>query len=62
MFKSLVAKPHGDGEGTSPMVAKNDDGLVGIEFLVSAGWDVSHRHQNGLRKGGGADFPRFPDV
>jgi hypothetical protein len=62
VLKALVAEPHGDGEGALSVVAEDYDGLVGIEFLVSAAGDLAHGHEEGIGETGGLELPRLPDV
>jgi hypothetical protein len=62
MFKSLIPQPHGHRERTSSMVAEHDDGLIGIEFLVSPRGDIAHGHEDGFRKVRGTKLPWFPNV
>ena len=62
MVEALLAEPHGDVEGASAVVAEDDDGLVGVEFLVCAGGHISHGHEDGSEDGGGLGFPRFADI
>jgi hypothetical protein len=44
------------------VVANDDDGGVGIEFVVGAGGDFSHGHEEGVGEAGGLNLPGFPDV
>jgi hypothetical protein len=62
VFKALVAQPHGDAEGTGAVVAHDDDGLIGIEFLVGSGGDLAHGHQEGILEVGRVEFPGFTDI
>jgi hypothetical protein len=39
------------------VVADDDDGGVGIELGVGAGWDVAHGHEEGVGEAGGVIFP-----
>jgi hypothetical protein len=41
------------------MVTENDDGLVGVEFLMGAGWNLAHWHENRIREVGGLVLPGF---
>jgi len=62
VFEALVAEPHGDVEGASPVMAEDDNGLVGVEFLMGARGYFAHRHQEGVRQAGGIELPWFADV
>lgn len=45
VLETLLPQPHSDVEGACAVVAKDDDGEVGIELLMGAGWDVAHGHE-----------------
>ncbi len=62
VVEALVAEPHGDGKGAGPVVAEDDDGLVGIELGVGAGGDFAHRHQESAGDAGCFGFPGLADV
>ena len=62
MLEALVAEPHGDVQGASAVVAEDDDGCVGVEFVVSPGGDFAHGHEEGVGKVGGLILPRLPDI
>jgi hypothetical protein len=62
LLEALLAEPNGDVEGACAVVAEHDDGLVWIEFLVGAGGDVAHGHQQGIFDVGGAELPWLADV
>lgn len=44
------------------MVAEDYDVGVGVEFLVGAGGDLSHGHQERVGQAGGLKLPEFADV
>jgi len=46
-MEALLTEPHGDVQGAGTVMAKHNDGLVGVELLVSAGGNVSHGHEDG---------------
>ena len=62
VVEALVAEPHGYAERTGSVVAEDDDGGVGIEFLVGAGGDFAHGHEKGIGEAGGLVLPGFADV
>ena len=62
VLETLLTEPHGDVERTGPVVAEDDDRLIGVEFLVGAGGDVPHRHGEGTGDGGGLELPGLADV
>ena len=45
LLKSLVAKPCGYIQRPLPMMAKNNDAFIRIEFLVGATGNITHGHQ-----------------
>ena len=62
VVEALLAQPHGDVEGASAVVAHDDDGLVGVEFVVGTGGDLAHGHEEGVGKVGGVELPFLADV
>jgi hypothetical protein len=62
VVEALVAKPHGNGEGASSVVAEDYDGSIGIEFGVGAAGDVAHGHEEGVGKAGELELEGFADV
>jgi len=42
MFETLVAEPDGDVHGSNAMMAKDEEALFGIKFLMSAGRHLAH--------------------
>lgn len=62
LLKTLFAEPHGHGERSGSMVAENDDRLVRIELLMSAGWNVSHGHQDRSGQVCSVKLPWLADV
>lgn len=43
-------------------MAEDDDGGVGIEFLMGAGGDFAHGHEERVGQAGGLELPGFADV
>jgi hypothetical protein len=62
VVEALIAEPHGDGERTLSVMAEDDDGSVGIEFLMGAGGDFAHRHEKRVGQAGGLELPGYADV
>jgi len=62
MVKTLISKPHCDGEGTGAVVADDDDFLVGVELLVGPGGYVAHGHKDGAGQAGESGFPWLANV
>lgn len=62
VLETLLAQPHGDVEGAGAVVADDDDGLVGIEFVVDARGDLAHGDEDGVGDTGGLVFPGFAYV
>ena len=62
VFKSLVPQPCGDVKGALTVMTENGDVLLGIKFLMSAGWDIAHRHRRAGFDVGRGVFPRLADV
>jgi len=60
--ESLLAEPEGDVEGACAVVAKDDDGGVGVEFSVSSGGHVAHGYEDGVGDAGGLVLPRLAYV
>lgn len=59
VLESLVAQPHGHGERSCAVVTEHDDGLVGVEFLMSARGYLPHGHQKRAGEAGSLVLPRF---
>ena len=57
VVEALVAQPHGYAERTGSVVAEDDDGGVGVEFVVGTGGDFAHGHQEGVGQMGGLELP-----
>lgn len=62
VFESLVTQPHGDAERALSVVAYDYDWLVGVEFLVGAGGDFAHRHEQRVGQVGCIEFPGLAHV
>jgi len=62
VLEALVAEPHGDVQGAGSVVAEDDDGLIGVKFLVSARRDLTHGHQERVGKAGGIELPWLANV
>ena len=61
VLEALLAEPHGDIERACAMVAENDGGLGGVEFL-EARWDIAHGNVSRAGDGGDLELPSFADV
>jgi hypothetical protein len=62
LLETLIAEPHSDAEGTSAVVAENDDWGVRIELGVGARGDFAHRHKERVGEAGGLVLPWLADV
>jgi hypothetical protein len=62
VVKTLITEPHGDGEGTDAVVAKDDDLLFGVQLLMRPGGYVAHGHKDGVGKAGEGGLPWFANV
>jgi hypothetical protein len=62
VVKTLITEPHGDGEGTDAVVAKDDDLLFGVQLLMSPGGYVAHGHKDGAGQAGESGFPWLANV
>jgi hypothetical protein len=60
--ETLVSEPGGYGEGTSAVVAEDEDGVFFVELLEGAGGDLVHRDEGGGFDAGGVVFPGLADV
>ena len=61
VFEALLAQPHGDIERAHAVVAENDSGLVGVEFLEARG-DIAHGDMRRSGDSGDLELPGFADV
>ena len=62
VLKSLLPEPHGDVQRTGAVMADNDDCLIRVELLVSAGRDFAHGHEASAREGGSGGLPGFTNI
>jgi hypothetical protein len=62
VLKALIAEPHGDVERAGSVMADDDDGLVGVEFVVGAGGDFAHGNEDRVGDTGGLVLPGFAYV
>ena len=62
MIEALIAEPHGDGERALSVMAKDDDGSIGVEFLMGARGYFAHGHEERVGQAGGLELPGLADV
>jgi hypothetical protein len=62
LVKALVAEPHSDGERARSVMAEDDDGSIGVEFLMGAEGYFAHGHEERVGQTGGLELPGFADV
>ena len=61
-FEALVAKPGGDGERASAMMAEDEDGRFFVQLFEGASGDFVHGDEGGVGDVGGVVFPLLADV
>lgn len=44
------------------MVTEDNNGCIGVEFLMGAGGDFAHRHEQAVGEAGGLKLPGFADI
>lgn len=62
VLEALLAKPHGDVERASAVMAEDDDRLIGVKLLMRASGHVAHGDERGARKRRGGGLPRLTNI
>ena len=61
-IESLLAQPVGHAERSDSVVAKDEQALIGVKFLMCARWNIAHRHEQATIDLCGCVFPWLANI